>query len=278
MGLRRKKTAVAAPTATNWQEVKSQLAALTSEQFDALKNVYHYRWLASSMQRDGWLNLILGGITVWGAWEGQSFNSLWLIQLVLGLAIVGQSLWMLSKPDTAGLLRFSILLAAVGIYNITGPLLRGNNGTTVTIVAGLGLLQLWMAYTVYGLYQKRKDMTITKPTAEQDRLYDVLWAQIINMSLSSNDDNDYLEATMQGKWWQGFLLGDRVILAKKNAPPKWMIVANAPEVTFDTKQTVTTTTSQIRGKMKFGILTLTAALHRVFFARLVEWKTIFAAK
>lgn len=44
-------------------DVRVQLAALTAEQYAALRNYYHYLVLQTQVRSLGWVNLILCGLT-----------------------------------------------------------------------------------------------------------------------------------------------------------------------------------------------------------------------
>src|SRR4051794_9915921 len=123
------------------QGLIGHLAALSEADFSALQNAYYYRWLQLVLRSLGWLNLILGGLTLWLGLSGIDQGILKVIQALLGVVIVGVSLWGLAAPSRQVLFGYSFMFALTGIWNL---LLGVRYGifTSGLLIALLGLLQL----------------------------------------------------------------------------------------------------------------------------------------
>jgi hypothetical protein len=196
----------------SFQDIKSQLLALTPAEFQALKQACYYRWVTSLLRNNGWLNLFLGGITLWLGLSGFGQNIFRVIQTLLGILIVGQSLWALSQSTTANIQRFSILFALCGIWNILLAVMSGLYGTGL-IIGLLGILQLWAAYQFRKIHLQYSQVKLVKPSPETAQLYDSIWKSLVKDIIYN--DADYIEMEIQRRKWCGFLLPDRMILAFK---------------------------------------------------------------
>ncbi len=198
----------------SFQDIKSQLLALTPVEFQALKNAYYYRWVTSLLRRNGWLNLFLGGLTLWLGLSGFGQSIFKVIQTLFGILIVGQSLWALRESTVSNIQRFSILFALCGVWNILLAVISGLFGAGL-IVGLLGALQLWSAYQFRKIHQQYSQVTLVKPSPEIAQLYDSIWKSLAKDIIHT--DVDYIDMQIQRRNWRGFLLPDRMVLAFKQS-------------------------------------------------------------
>jgi hypothetical protein len=97
-----------------FSDLKVRLNGLTTDQLATLRLSYAYRWRQSWLRGMGWVNLFLGGLTFL---LGAGFNGN-LVQTLLGLAIVGVSIWSIVSPLPIGVLIWTITLGVAGMWNI----------------------------------------------------------------------------------------------------------------------------------------------------------------
>ena len=187
----------------SFQDIKSQLLALTPAEFQSLKEAYYYRWVTSLLRNNGWLNLFLGGRTLWLGLSGSGQSIFTVIQTIFGILIVGQSLWALRESTISNIQRFSILFALCGIWNILLGVISGLYGIGL-IIGLLGILQLWGAYQFRKIHQQYSQVTLVKPSTEVAKLYDSIWKSL-DKDIIYNDA-DYIETDIQRRKWCGFLL------------------------------------------------------------------------
>lgn len=249
------------------QDIRAQLLALSPAEFQALKATYHYRWVTSLLRTNGWTNLFLGGLTLWLGLSGLGQSIFKVVQTILGLIIVGQSLWALRESSVSNIQRFSILFALCGVWNIFLGLLASLSGAGF-LVALLGALQLWGAYRFRKIHQQYAQMALVKPSPETAMLYDTIWKSL-NKNIIHTDD-DYIELQLQQRPWRGFLLPDQIILAYKQR--NVMIIADKTEVSLVPKNPggagrwVSVTS-------KFDIIAAMAGkMPRPAYERYVRWK------
>jgi hypothetical protein len=196
----------------SFQDIKSRLLALAPAEFQSLKEAYYYRWVTSLLRNNGWLNLLLGGLTLWLGLTGFGQSIFKVIQTIFGILIVGQSLWALRESTTSNIQRFSILFALCGIWNILLAVISGFYGIGL-IIALLGILQLWSAYQFRKIHQQYSKVKLVKPSAEVAQLYDSIWKSLVKDIIYN--DADYIEIEIQRRKWCGFPLPNRLVLAFK---------------------------------------------------------------
>ncbi|MBZ0301806.1 MAG: hypothetical protein K8J31_18810 [Anaerolineae bacterium] len=124
------------------EDIKTRLSTLTAEELNSLRDTYDVRWRTSWLRSTGWLNVILGGLTLWlGLTCPCGFTVPKLIQALAGGLIVGQSVWAIMLPSTAGFLRFALVFLGAGIWNLLLALSEGFAGGAF-LVGLLGVAQL----------------------------------------------------------------------------------------------------------------------------------------
>jgi hypothetical protein len=192
-------------------DIKTRLSNLTPDELKALRDIYHDRWRINWLRTDGWFNLFLGGITLWlglsGPWQ-TSFPR--LIQAVLGLLIVGQSLWAIVTPSTPAILRFAIVLLAAGVWNILLAIV-GRLAGGLFLVGLLGIAQLWWAIQAYRQYQRYTQMALPDPPEDEVRFYNEIWHAITKGALKQ--DTAVINLWVRLDKWRGLLLEDKVVFA-----------------------------------------------------------------
>ena len=241
------------------------LGALSENDFSALQNAYYYRWLQLVLRSLGWLNLILGGLTLWLGLSGIELGILKVAQTLFGVLIISVSLWGLIAPSRQVLFGYSIMFAVAGAWNIFLGF-RYGIFTSSLLIALLGLLQLRWAYQYYVKYYPHIPLNVAKPSKETIKLYDAIWQEF---ALTRHASSEHLvEFIFNRQRWRGFLFGKYFALA--NPKQKLIIFAQRSEIDFTTKNAEVG--SKLKGMFTFNQLTNKASMQRDFFERYLEWK------
>lgn len=251
---------------TDAQELMSQLTSLTDADFAALQNAYYYRWLKSTLANYGWLNLILGGLTLLLGLMGIQFGLLKAIQALLGAIIVGVSLWALVSPSRQTYFGYSILFVLAGAWNLFLGIRDGalTGGLFLMI---FGILQLRWAYQTYQVYTTRIPASTSKPSKETMALYASIWQQFVRSRYAHNDQ--LLEVLFGRERWRGFTFGDYVAFASPKR--KQLMFARRSEIAFDANNP-DPARKTIQGKFRLNMLVNRAAMQREFYERYLQWK------
>ena len=249
-------------------DIKTRLSNLTPDELKTLRDIYHDRWRKSWLRTDGWFNLFLGGLTLWLGLSGPSQTSFpRLIQAVLGLLILGQSLWAIVTPSTPAILRFAIVLLAAGVWNmllaIVGRLAGG-----LFLVGLLGIAQLWWAIQAYGQYRRYKHMALPDPPDDEVRFYDEIWHAIAKGVLKR--DAAVINLWVRLDKWRGLLLEDKVVFALLRQ--KLLIIQLKDEANFVPNSSRPMGKRRVYGRIKLNEVFERALMNRDSYEKYARWK------
>jgi hypothetical protein len=265
-------TATAHMAKNGLPETKARLMNLSPAELSGLQKAKDFREMSTWLGTNGWLNVFLGGFTLWLGLQGINHSILKVLQASLGALIIAQSLWSIIKPSTSAVLGFSLLLLITGIWNIFISVLAGFEGMT-WLVAGLGLLQLWWAYKVYLKYQSYQKRSITVPPPETMRLHDEIWRAIAKVKPQSENDPGFIKLLISKKMWNGLLVGDLAVFARQNT--KLLMWASKTDVRFDLLSPTVASLARVGGTIKIGDTTSeSAGMPQVFYQKYVQWKSV----
>lgn len=250
----------------NPQSLLDQLAALSEADFSAMQNAYFYRWLQLVLRSLGWLNLILGGFTLWLGLSGIELGILKIIQTAFGVLIIALSLWGLIAPSRQALFGYSIMFALAGAWNLFLGVKDGIFGSGL-LIALLGLLQLRWSYQYYRKYYPHIPLNVVKPSKETVALYDAIWREFAMTRHASSEQ--LLEFVFMRERWRGFIFGDYFALASPKR--KLIIFARKSEIEFAAKNPEQAH-QKLNGVFTFNQLANKASIQHDFFERYMRWK------
>ena len=245
-------------------DLKIRLSNLTSEEEKALGDLYHDRWRRHWLRTNGWVNIFLGGLTMWFVLSDLPYMPLpRIIQTVIGALMVGQSLLAIVLPSTAGFFRFAAVFLISGIWNIFLGVFAW------AFLAGLlGVFQLWWAYEAFREYRRFRALMLPEPQPDINRLYDEVF-QAITKKTFKNDPN--LIAMWIGyPKWQGLLLENKAVLAFRKQ--KLLVVRSKENVNFMPTGSNLIRKRRIYGRIKLHTNTERAMMKRDSFETYVHWK------
>jgi hypothetical protein len=253
-------------------ETKTRLLNLSPAELSGLQKVKEFREMSIWLGTNGWLNVFLGGLTLWLGLQGASHSILKALQALLGVLLIAQSLWSIIRPSTRAVLGFSLLFLITGIWNVFISVLAGLEGIT-WLVASLGLLQLWWAYKVYLKYQSYQKRSITVPSPETTSLYDEIWRAIAKVKPQSEGDPAFIKLLISTKMWNGLLVGDLAVFARSNT--KLLMWAPKADVRFDPLSPTIASGPRVGGTIKIGDTTSeSVGMPQVFYQKYVQWKSV----
>jgi hypothetical protein len=247
-------------------DVKTTLLTLNQTEFQALKNTYYYRWVTALLRQNGWLNVFLGGLTLWLGLSGFGQSIFKVVQTLFGVLIVGQSLWAIRESTTANIYRFSILFILCSIWNIGLAILDGLQGLGF-IVGLLGVSQLWGAYQFRKIHERYSQVTLVKPSLETSRLYDAVWKALHKGIIHT--DTEYIELQIERRGWRGFLLPEQLVIAFKQR--NIVIFANKSDVVF-VPTNPTKSGKWLEIVIKLDIASTVGKITRGFYEKYLGWK------
>jgi hypothetical protein len=255
---------------TEIHDVKARLLGLSPAEFDALKNIYQYRWLKKLLRTNGWINIFLGGLTLYLGLSGFNRNLFFIIQTLLGLLILGQSLWSIASLSSANVQRYSIIFFLCGAWNIflaLVSLIGGFPGTAI-IMGIFGLVQVRWGYQYRKLYQRWANVSVEKPTSEISKLHDLLWKAMTRGIIHA--DEDYVEVQIERRDWRGFLLPDRTILAVKQRNE--LLAGYKQDFIITSQSSSESSRKWLPIKVSLGVVSTTGKMQPKFFEKYSRWK------
>jgi hypothetical protein len=203
---------------------QAQLANLSDADRKSLHEVYILEWCKLAVRDNGWVNIILGGITVLlGASVLEEFSIPKLIQFLLGLLGIAQCIWALVAPHYPRFREFAILLLIAAVWNV---FIGFNNGAWLVII--LGLLQLWWSYVSYRLFRFYQQYPFGERPAHIVKLYHDLWHSLMRGSLKreANVINVWIKLLL----WRIWLIDNLAVVASNSS--RLLIIRRKDELNF----------------------------------------------
>ncbi len=253
------------------QSLKTTLLALSSQQFESLKQVGTYYRLVRALRATGWTNLIWGGLTLWLGSSAFYPNIFTNIQAILGFLIVAQSLWAITRPGANSFLALTCILLFCGLWNLFITFYDGYRGFAA-LVGLLGAFQLWWAYRTYKSFQLFAELPTITPTSELAQQYDAIWEGLANPSPTLSPELMMMQLNRNRYWWNGLLLPDHAVLAHKRQ--KVLLFVSKPELVIVAER------PKAINRNKFGIFaqvgkeSLVGKIYRSGFQQYLQWKGI----
>ncbi len=249
-------------------DIKSRLLSLSAEQLATFSRLGRtYRLIQSWLRGTGLTNVILGTVTFLLGIGIPGEPVLKTLQALLGLITIVVSLWSIVFPQPIGVIIWGILLTTAGAWN--GFIAYGDQNIVVGILA---VLQLWWAYQCYRTF--RMNMKTTWPDRDTLQLYDSLQRAV--RRYQSSDDPDFVRLKFSRRWWQGFLLPDRAVLAAQSGIA--MLVAERNKTTFAFGDGHGIWRPRIAGTFDMdGITARNVTFPRSTFERYNRWKGVAEA-
>ncbi len=256
---------------TDGQDIKAALAALTPEQFDALKQVSNYHRLARTLRSTGWLNLVLGGyvllVGLLALSIASTFTSITLS--ILAFLVVLQSLWGIIRPSVRGFLGLAVVLLLCGVWNIITTLLNGFLWVEISEIL-LGILQCFWAYQSYESYQNYSEQQVLKPSREQTRQVNQIWESLAHPSPTLAPELIMLRLGLNRRWWRTLLLPDYALIA--HTSQKMLMIVSKSDFMLVPVQ------PKVINREEFAIFTLIAKelmrgkIYKNSFQQYLQWK------
>jgi hypothetical protein len=197
-------------------DIKAELAAYTPEQFAALAQVSSYHYLRRALRLAGLLTLILGGVTTWVGLNGLSSGSSFFIsaQAILGLLMIGQSLWALGFPRVSAFRGLAIIIAVSSLWSILlTPIIRLNLFTLTLGMLAFSVLLLWWAYNLYTTYQNYRATPIIKPSREIEHQYARVWEALAYPTPVLSPELMVIHLAGARRGWRTLLLPNYALIA-----------------------------------------------------------------
>lgn len=252
---------ISQPPATT--DLKTRLANLNADEVLDLKQAYHWYWLKDWLRANGWLNLVLGGLTVWLGLDYPRLTWISGLQIVAGLLIIGQSVGALRSPDLAGVLRFALVFLGAGLWNL------GIGVTNSNLLLGLfGLFQIAQAYQTYRQYQRLQSLNLHYPLASTLHLYDQTCATVARGAFAQTRDG--VQLWIRRNVWYGLLLDDLAVFGLKNR--RLVIVRPKAEVNFVPQSSNPFSKQRVYGRLALNVDNERTMLRRADFSKYAQWK------
>lgn len=249
-------------------DLKAHLSSLEAEELEALQVIYHLSVLSGWSRTNGWLNIFLGGLTLWlGLTSFAGFTIPKLVQTIFGVLIVAQSLWALVSPNLAAIRRFGIVFLVAGIWNI---LLAGSVGLVggAALTGLLGIAQLWWAFQTYKGYQRYQQMNLPSMQADVVQFYDEIWQAITRGVLKSDLANIHLWVGLDR--WRGLLLEDKVFFALDKR--RLLVVQDKDTANFVPSSSKPMRKRRVYGQIKLNAIFERAMMNQAAFMTYTQWK------
>jgi hypothetical protein len=222
------------------------------------------------MRNTGWLNFFLGGLTFLLGVGFPGNPPMKTIQAFLGLATVFVSIWSIVLPSPTGVAIWSVVLGIAGTWNIIVAI-RDQS----LIVGIFGALQLWWTYRLYRTF--RKNTQSAKPDTEALRLYNDLQRAVQRLNIRDDEDPDFIRIKVNRRWWQGFLLQDRVALVSRQGIA--LLIAERSKTTFIFRDGKGILGKRIAGTFDLdGISSNKVTFPRATFEHYNRWKGVSDAE
>ncbi|MDX2159696.1 MAG: hypothetical protein SF162_00085 [bacterium] len=190
--------------------IRQQIETLSADQRGALESVFVQFRLESALRNTGYLNLILGGYTLFLASSG--LNPAWVSsgQIVFGLVTLALSVWSIVRPSVIGWRLFSILFLFSGLWNLN---IHFAFGSGIGLLLILGVLQLYWAYVYNRAYRRdvQKLRALPQPTEHTRQQYQT--ALDLLRRVPAQPDDGLIEITLNGARYLLWLLSDRAVLS-----------------------------------------------------------------
>jgi len=258
-------------TVADNQNLKTTLLALSSQQFDSLKQVGTYYRLIRALRATGWVNLFLGGLTLWLGSSAFYPNIFTNIQAVLGFLIIAQSLWAITRPGANGFLALTCVLLLCGLWNLFITFYGRLSGADI-FVGLLGIYQLWGVYRTYKSYQLFAELPMPNPTPEVVQQYDAIWEGLANPAPTLSPELMKMQLNRNRYWWNGLLLPDHAILA--HTRQKVLLLVSKPELVIVPENSKTLNRDKFAVFTQIGKESLVGKIYQSGFQQYLQWKGI----
>lgn len=256
---------------TNLTTVKSQISALDADQIRSINNIFHIRLRNNWLRTVGWVNLILGALTLWiGSAVFLNFSIPRFIQFSIGIIIFGQSIWSLIVQNNGGLLRFAWVFLIAGAWNIFLAINYINTGTFLTGL--LGLMQLKWAYDSFLGYRRYQEMNLPTPMPEMNKTYDDMW-HFVSREMAKKAP-DLIQLWIGGLRWRALLAENFAVFASRRN--KLLIIKPKTEINFAASTRNPMKKRRIQGGIILNTATERASMHNSDFVKYAEWKGLEA--
>ncbi len=253
------------------QSLKTTLLALSSQQFDSLKQVGTYNRLVRTLRSTGWANLFWGGLTLWLGSSALYPNIFTNIQVILGFLIVAQSLWAITRPGVNGFLALTCVLLLCGLWNLFITVYGHFEGIDL-LIGLLGIFQLWWAYRTYKSYQLLSELLTSSPTPELSQQYDAIWEGLAHPSPTLSPELLMMQLNRNRYWWNGILLADHAIFAHKRQ--KLLLLVSKPELIIVAENPKATKRNKFGIFAQVGNESWVGKVYRNGFQQYLQWKGI----
>ena len=251
-------------------DVKERIKNLTPTEFDSLKSAERYLKIVRPIKRDAWLNIFLGGLTLWLGVSNINQGLPRIIQSVLGAIIILQCISVLYKPSVPSLMRFSVVFLVSGVWNLIVASINNFAGFS-TFIAFLGGMQIWWAYGFARIYEREKDKRFIAPAAQIVQFYDNLLAEL--RAIRQKSDEDAIDISLKRYQWYGWLLGDYAFFVPRNNRRN-LIIARKSDVNFAPRNEQQLSRRRINGIFKIDDLVAWSDVRSDTLERYQQWKDV----
>lgn len=250
--------------------VKERLENLDAETFEQLQNVYKYRLVQAELRSTGWVNIFLGGLTLWWGTSGASYstNPIYDLQALGGAFTLVASLWVVIRPSLPGVRAFAVVFLVAGIWNLYLCFRDTSEGYAFPILLGLlALAQLWWAYQHHKRYQTHR--LLVEPSANIVRTYNEI-IEAIRWTIP-HKDSDLIEVKFKHNWWRGWLLGNLAVLSLKKG--KHIFFTREHDVVWTPYPAELGTKKRFNIRLQFNETSTVGVISRESFDRYAQWKS-----
>jgi len=221
--------------------------------------------MLQSTRSIAWVNVFLGLLTFMLGLHNAEKSWLGIVQTILGLLIIGQSLWALAGPSLTTILTWSILFGICGVWNVLVCILMSFSGLGI-VVGGFGILQIYWAYRFYRKYEAYQQMTLIVPTVETTALHNNIWSSVTKANFLNDSDVQY---RVNRRIWHGTLLPTMGIFA--TAGRQSLMLADKQDVTFTPKNPASSK-GAVEGHLSIDSQKIPAVFDQISFQRYKHWK------
>jgi len=243
------------------------LSSLGQQQIETLNEIYTFYFLKRWLHSTGWLNIFLGGFTIWMALSGYRFSYLDGGQLLMGLLILGQSVWAVVSPRVQALLRFAILFLLAGAWN-TGLGLYSYSGSFLSLSVLLGLAQFWWAFTTYREYVRYENWNVSIPPSSAEREYRSIWKSVVKGDIKKAPNS--IQLWIGRDEWRGTLFDNHVVFAHSRR--KLLTIQQKEDTEFRPGRANYAARRRIYGRLWFRGELIRTMMKRQAMQRYLTWK------
>lgn len=198
------------PTSNTPRDLKSRLAALSADEFEALQHALNFQSVRRISQSTGFINILLGGFTLWLGLNAMQPNTLSTVQVLLGALLIVVSLWAVTRPSlhVIGVYRWIFL-----IFGVCNLFIVVANLTILPIFPlVLGLLQIKWTFDYNRIFQENKASfkEENRPSPSLQSLVQEIQTRMPR--LKSKTDQNLVDFQLGWRRWRGWLLGNYVFL------------------------------------------------------------------